>query len=402
MSDEIKTWSDGEAVTVPELQRMGDSGAYADDRVLRGMFDARGLTGTVKRVVPLTHDIFNMLTATSRGQVARLVMFDVNSAFGRVTVKPAIYVANTVADVKTAPSAALIAHQLSPLDSPQIAANASGVVRYDTVYAAVQFVVSTTALRKVKTEAGVSTQSLPLAKKPQVTIMISQGAGGVPGALPADAGGVYYFALAVVAVAIGYTLGTALVDPTNATVTQTWDRAGIKPEMIQGYRETTWNGLGTNLTAESIPGQMKGHYRTIRAIKFASAAISGAVFADGIDFRGRLLKITMIQAANSGVVGAAYPDPTKILKGGAQKVWTSDWLWYGDGATGGPPTLAQVIANTFSDDAGAPSGMTISWSGGASGALLATWAGAFTANGGFHALVIVEYTDPFWLPPSAP
>jgi hypothetical protein len=401
---EEKTWSDGEAVTTTELNRAAQ-GAHAGDEVLQGLIDLRGnAPGSAKRILPLLHESYSLgATATSRGQVARLVMFSVNSATGKVTVKPAVYIVDTIVDTVTGPVAALVAHQTAALDSPQIAANASGVTRYDTIYAAVQYVVSATGARKVKDAAGVSTQVISLAKKPGVSILISQGAGGVPGAVPADGGGIYYFALGVIAVANTYALGGALSETVAPTcvLTQSWARTRIRAEDVQGFRVPVWNTFGTDITGEVIPQHARGLYRSQRAIVLAAAA-GNAIVDSEIDYRGRMLRIQAFQPPH--VTNAAYPHPSGVVLPGIHKSWDSGWRYYGDGAAAPiPGTIAQTPNNTFDDDTDTPlAALLITWQSLANGNLQITWAGGFVANGGMRLMVIVEYTDPFALPANVP
>lgn len=404
MADEIKTWTDGEAVTKTELDRMAQA-ALAGDQVIQGIIDLRdNAPGSAKRILPLLHESYALgATATSRGQVARLVMFSVNSATGKVTVKPATYIVDTIADTLTGPVAALIAHQTTALDSPQIAANATGVTRFDTIYAAVQFAVSATGTRKAKGAAGVVSQTLNLAKKPSVTILVSPGAGGVPGAVPADAGGVYYFPLAVLAVATTYALGGALSETVAPTcvLTQSWSRTRVRQEIVSGFRVPTWNTFGTDITGEVIPQHARGLYRSQRAIVLAAAA-GNAIVDSTTDYRGRMLRVQVIQPPH--VVNTAYPHPSGVVLPGAGNSWDSGWRYYGDGATGGVPgTIAQTPNNALKDDTDTPlAALLITWQSLANGNLQITWGGGFATNGGMRLMVIIEYTDPFALPANVP
>jgi hypothetical protein len=70
--------------------------------------------------------------------------------------------------------------------------------------------------------------------------------GGVPGAVPADAGGVYYFPLGVLAVANTYALGGALSETVAPTcvLTQSWSRTRVRQEIVSGFRVRLWKRSG--------------------------------------------------------------------------------------------------------------------------------------------------------------
>jgi hypothetical protein len=203
----------------------------------------------------------------------------------------------------------------------------------------------------------------------------------------------------------GYTSGGNLYDGGGGFIRQKWERGGIRNSAVAHVR----SGQGMAFTGGSDGGigvevgnSSRGcEYHVVRSI-FRHTGVNAKVTLDrGIDWRNRLVRITLLRSASQAVSApfGLYPPPGGIASGipaiaggGASNVVDTGWVYTGlvsdpDLAageffdSGGTPKTIKLYANS-SDSLGAPY----------LGALVATIGEAPDdgAHGGDHYVAVIE------------
>lgn len=285
--------NDGQALTTPDFQRVGDGAAAADDRAYEVLLTPRSLQ---KRVLPLqqeTASVFPRILVVPSG------------TSGKLSVAPALFVAGSPSN---ALGVALAAAVKSAMDSGLLAANSSGSTRYDLLYATVQRTVDLTASRVIKSTSDGSegSQTVNVQDSPTVTLGIIQNvASDNPTAsLPADSNGglngeafgSYNFALAMIAVPNGYALNGAA---SAAWITQLWNGGFVPSGRVHGMKAMSIytsalneKPLGSLPTLERWGSDQRffGHLRLFNTTP--TLPISNALVLDNsIDWRQRVIFI---------------------------------------------------------------------------------------------------------------
>ena len=408
----------GLGVVDEDLQRIADVAAAGEDRALSLLGAPGGADGAtrIKRVIPL-HDELRAPMSVGGTPLPQW-----NNP--RVLCSAAAYHGGAAGIVRTLPFAAEIvpvstvpAAQLAPFiarldafaDVGPFGTTAGG--RVDTIYATVTREVPTLGLRdrriKNPTTGAVATASTTVYRQPVVTLHIAVGteASFTPGAVPADGVESYNVKLAEVWLPAGYTSGGNLYDGSGGFIRQKWERGGIRNSAIAHVR----SGQGMDYTggADGGVGVEVGNssrgceYHVVRSI-FRHTAVTARITLDrGIDWRNRLVRITLLRTAAQSVLSpyGLYPPPggvasggPAIAVGGASNVVDTGWVF--TGALSDP----DLAVGEFFDSGGTPK--TFKLYANSSTSVGAPWVGALVltideapddgANGGDHYTAIIE------------
>lgn len=383
-----------------DLQRIADAAYSGDDRAFQAlMFPGSANGSVVKRVQPL-HDELRAFTSNALfANSPRVLCFDaafLGGTQGRIRLLPCLF---QVIGASTAPAAqqvtvsALLASHLDT--SANLSSSAAG--RVDTIYATVAWntPVDGQRPRRVKstTTGVVGTQTVNVYADLAVTLGVSAGTEGsaTPGAVPADGASSWNFKLCEVVLAPGYTAGNALL-----SVRQRWDRAWINAQAVRGarpgvrvtYPANADAGLGD---AEVLNSSRFGDHRIVRTVFRNTAANARVVLDNGIDWRMREARITLIRStsyAPGGGLGEFVP-PDRDTVGGYSTRFETGWTH--TGASGDHTTNASA----FWSDAGPPTVRLFAQNAGggaAIGSLVLEIDDApdDAANGGDHWTAIME------------
>lgn len=290
MSTNQKTWTDGEAITTTESNRVARIAATMDDRAWEPLFTPGSVQ---KKIIPLSEE--------SASVNPRLLMVPGVTA-GAVKLMPSLFLAGGV----SLPNHLNMAAKLeAALDSAIFASNASGSTRYDLVYATISYAVSVTGSRKVKdvSTALVSTQVLNLEKVPQVVLTVLANVSNVTptSGMPADPGdgSAYNFPLCYVALPNGYTATTVI---TQSQVTHLWSGSWLAPQRVHGMRPmSVYAGAGVEKPSGSLPlldrwgadSRFFGHFKVTSGTP-GGATPPGDVLDSTIDWRSRFVSIQLL------------------------------------------------------------------------------------------------------------
>lgn len=419
MSGARGVWTDGQAVTTDDLQRMADAGAAGDDRAqipLAFHPEASDFTddttdpytglpyafgGGVQRH-PTTGETLYPSGGTRRyamclrddlGTQELLTLS--SSSTGNLSVKiAAFYIQQPTAPV-------VIATRTTESGTLVFASNATGDPRRDHVYARVYRDATVEATRVVKspTTGVVSSQTLTVETQWLVEYGVVQGTPGVSPALetlPADGTNSYYVSLADVTVPNGYTTGGS-VSRTN--VIPTWSRARYRRNTVNNLHEARQDAYPP--TNYDRSGGMPGWFGSIQTYYFAftpdtgtSNPTCGFVIPGGSKYR--YMRATVFRPVNhTGYPGApalAYPRPTDTIAAGGES-YTSGWFFTGDGAVGEAGTSfaspIYSVASAFGL-AGAGDDLRV-YLDSTSGLITVGFSGSFGVQQ--HFLVLFECTD---------
>jgi hypothetical protein len=298
MSTNQKTWTDGEAITTTESNRVARIAATMDDRAWEGLLTPGSIQ---KRIVPLSEEALTVFSRT-------LLVPGVTA--GSVKLQPALLLAGGIA----LPNRINMAAKLeAALDSATFASNSSGSTRYDLVYATISYAVSATGSRKVKdiVTAQVTTQVLNLEKATQVVLTVLPNVGNVTptATMPADPGdgSSYNFPLCLVTLVNGYTGGTVI---TQSQIAQLWFGGFIQPQRVRGMRPMSiYAGAGGEKPAGALPAQERwgsdvrffGHFKLVTATP--NSTPPGDIIDNSIDWRGRLIQLQILYMGGALSVG---------------------------------------------------------------------------------------------------
>jgi hypothetical protein len=370
LSSSEKLWSDGEAHTTVEHQRVARIAAQADDRALEALLTPHGIQ---KRILPLSEET---------PSVNPRLLIVPSPSTGAVRMRPARLLASGAGPFRLSMSATVEA----PIDSPLVGANATGQTRFDLVYASMAYAISAQGTRKVKDVSSgiISPQVLPLERAPRVALAIIPGISTANplGALPADApdGTAFNFPVALVTVPTGHVAGQPIP---QAQITQQWPGGAVDFHRVRVYRPGSIFGSGIN-ESQANPGLSDrwgfGH-RVVVAFRHMLGTTQFTV-DDKINWARRAIVVTMLRAARDGT---QYKPAHQVSLAGGESQTKAGYT----GMNG-----AAAIAFTFPGQVGSK---TFGWFADAnSGVLLVSALGQVDdqANGD-HYLAFVEATDRF-------
>lgn len=322
MSGTRALWYDGEAVTTPDLQRVSDAAAVADDLVFEALASMTGVPagGGAKRVLPLWPEV--------EGGEPQVLVTPGGTA-GKVRMAPALYLVGAGGGLGSgAVSSVPLAARLRATTEPTpLFASAGGSARTDLLYATVQRVVTEHDSRKQKDAAGqVSTQAFDLETQAQVTLQIAQGTTSAPG----DSSTAWNFPLAEVALPSTFVEG----DPIDAAwITQVWVRAMTPAHTARRAIGAELGTAAAGVITVSQPGQSWRRFGAslVAVVPFKHAGDgAGTATLDGdlasIDWRNRLVRLSLVRAT---VDGSAYKRPHEVTTRGASISEDSGWIHTG-------------------------------------------------------------------------
>lgn len=408
----------GLGVTDEDLQRVADVAAAGEDRALSLLAFPGGADGAtrIKRVIPLHDELRTPMTVGSNPnplwnnpRVLCSAAVYHGGAAGIVRTLPCAFEVVPVSTVPAAQLAPFVARLDAFADVGPFGTTAGG--RVDTIYATVTWEVPVLGQRdrrvKDPTTGVVATASTTVYRQPVVTIHIAVGteASFTPGAVPADGSESYNVKLAEVWLPAGYTSGGNLYDGSGGFLRQKWERGAVRPSAValvrsgqgQDYTGGADGGIGVEL-GNSTRGC---EYQIVRSI-FRHTAVTARITLDrGIDWRNRLVRVSILRSAAQSVLSpyGLYPPPGGVASGGPAiavggegDVVNTGWIFTGAVSdpdlavgefysSGGTPKTFKLYANS-STSLGAP------WLG----ALVLTIAEAPDdgANGGDHYVAIIE------------
>lgn len=315
--------SDGQALTTPDVQRIGDGAASADDRVHEVLSTPPSLGAKTVEPTSIETAAVNPRLLVVPGAVA-----------GTVQLQPC---ALQVGSPSVALGVALEATLKAALASAAFAANASGVTRYDLLYATVQRTVNLTGLRVFKStvDGSLSNQLANLADAPAVTLTILPNVGNVTplATMPADnnggangeAFGSYNFPLALVALPNGYAGGGAIA---QSIITQMWSGGFVQPHRVRGMRLLSlYYGAATEKPSSAMTAMVQGaerwgsderffgHFKLLTTTPaFSGGAANGDIIDNTIDWRHRFITaiITYHGSANQLPAETLVNPPTHV------------------------------------------------------------------------------------------
>lgn len=300
MAQTKENWTVGEAVRKSSLQRMSDAAGTADDRALEILATPGS---TLKKILPLSEE---SATLNPRILVAGKDT-DATIANGVVRVRPAHFIAGASAN-----AIGLSAKLAANLDSPAFGNNSSGATRYDLLYASISYGTATAESVRQKPLSGgdpisvnINTQLAPL-----VTLNVVAGvASGNPlASLPADAGGVYNFGLAMVALANAFAGGAI----NQASITPLWGSGYVSRHRLRGIRlMSLYYGSASEKPSSTLTTQISGAERWgaeqvfFGHLKLLSstpdvANNAGTIIDNTIDWRHRMLWVDMAYLGSAG------------------------------------------------------------------------------------------------------
>lgn len=330
MSGNLKNWTEGEALTATELQRMADDAASADDRVFADLMPPTKLdVSYVKGVYPLSAESF---TNNNR-------LLVVPGSAGKAKVLAARYVVGGLATTPDVGDVLLSAKKNSDTTAGFVAPSVS--TRIDVVYVVLQR-STTTASRKVKdpSTGAVTTQVLTVAKPPTVTIGVVTGieGGGVP-TIPADTSSAWYFKLAEITFTTGWA-GTVL----QSQIVQAFAGGFIPVERVRSFQHSTGfvvNSTGLGAGTTKIDERFGVKITKVIPVTHASAHANWATIDSSIDWRKRLVRVSILRAAQEA---GAYREAHLVQYPGSSEQLSGGWALTGDGDaaqtiySGGTPT----------------------------------------------------------------
>lgn len=342
MERQFQLTQNGQEVQQGDFNLLGEVSALADDRVLAELFRLKyGSATPQKSILPFGvagnfDDLSTDSTALVHGS---------NAADAKIRVMPFRAIIGSTTLVGTSPlenvrgirSGIFSGNGAGTVyQSITLGANASGNPRWDLVYAAVTPNVDEAAVNRYVKDPStevIGVQSLVVTKKTSVTVAVSQGtpaASPTRPALPADAAGTYYIALAYIYVANGFTSGTQVargliheVAPC-ITLNSAVGGGGIVPAnqqhsvtpvaaLASGTVDTRQSGAlaPTIRTGAYLPPTMVGGERRFILFQNGLAPIShadGDVVDNSIDWRFRYFKSFIQVLAGSGTTEAFASD----------------------------------------------------------------------------------------------
>lgn len=327
MEQQYKTSINGQSVHTTDLDRLGEAGALADDRVFAELFRMTPYDGaTVAKGVLLSR---GALVAANGGTGSVLV--HPHRAFVGSRTAVATDAKKNLRDIRSA----IAVGTAALAQSVTLAPNASGNPRWDLVYAAVTVDADGgSTIRKMKDPDSKVVSAVSIKAYLETTVALGVVAGTTAAspafpAAPPDAGGTYYVPLAYVRVPTGFGAASAVnakdID-TVAPVMTMASAAGVaslRPAnqqnvtggtAISGAGTSTQNGAlawsGTTNTRPGayIPPTMSGIEALVIAIDVGNASSAnwshqhGAIVDDSRDWRYRLFRWT----AGVGIGATAY------------------------------------------------------------------------------------------------
>lgn len=307
--------NDGQAVVTPDTQRLADTAAASDDRVLDVLLtpEFKG-TGTYdKKVYPLLHE-----PPDSSYNQCRALVYP-GAVTGGVKILPAAYVVGGLGNSTSDASTVSFSARGAVYDLPPSAFPTSGTAngRFDTVYALVQR-TATTATRKVKdtTTGQTSSQLVTIYSTPTVTIGVQAGPedgsfAATP--LPADSSTAWYFPLAYIVLDDGlsgpWTQGTVIG---QSRIAQGYDAGWIKRNRIQFARpasimSTVFSSPANGRAATSLD-QWGASIMIAAVLQNKSTTGSEIVLDSTHDWRRRVVTLKVGRVIDSGASLPARPD----------------------------------------------------------------------------------------------
>lgn len=359
MSLDRPIWNDGQGVATPDLQRSCTDVGAVDDRVFEAILTP-GITQ--KKIAPLIEE--------AAGINPHLLAIPSPTA-GAVRMQPAELVAGAPGGTALAQQqVSLAANVQAPIDSALIAANSSGVTRYDLVYATLNRSVVATGTRKIKSavDGSLSSQNVNLADAPAVTLGIVQGflTGATPptlaqiaAALPADTNpssstfGSFNFAVAVVTVANGYASAGTIFQNANGGTTylsQAWFGGFLQSSRVRLARYGSLVDKASGTLGQATTPIGGGRFCNVSRMfvpVIVTATSQTITLDDVIDWRQRIVKIWAIRCATTGAntAGRAWENPNAIpTAGGSGSVQLQTGPFFTMGT-------AQAYGQVFGQDA---------------------------------------------------
>jgi len=359
----------GQEVQQGDFNLLGETSALADDRVLAELFRLKyGSATPQKSILPFGvvgnfDDLGTDSTALVHGSNAADAKIRV-MPFRAVLGSTTLVGASPLENVRGIRSGIFSGNGAGTVyQSITLGANASGNPRWDLVYAAITPNVDEAGVNRYVKDPStevISVQSVVVTKKTAVTVAVSQGtpaASPTRPALPADAAGTYYIALAYIYVANGFTSGTQVtrgliheVAPC-ITLNSAVGGAALEPanqqHKIPGTVDTNQSGAlaATLRTGAYIPPTMLGEAKRIILIQNGLAPLShldGDVVDNSIDWRFRYFKSFVQVLAGSSTNDAFASDraATGTIRAGStvnrvpgtHTMWVPGQSFYSDGA----------------------------------------------------------------------
>ncbi len=364
-------WTAGQAFVVDDINNLATNAAAEDDIINSALFAPS--VSVAKVIAPLS--VTGYMAVPGGGG---------NS--GTCVIEPAWW--SAVVSGSTVLSLA----QTQTANSASHPSNASGSSRYDLVYASFARGVITTSSRKVKsvTDGSISTQTLNLVDTPLLTFSIASSTVSVADAvtkLPADGGGSYNFAVAVVTIPNGYSSGGAFA---QSTITQVWSGGFIRTSLVRGYHPMsiftsaiteapqTLGTLGGSLVGKIALDRWGSDNRWLGCFRHMSA--DTIVLDNTINWQNRVISGSIARPATDG---GLYKSAELVVVAGGSAVSLAKGF---TGTNGGTATSGTL-----------PSGGTFSLLVDAtSGALKATFSGTPTdGTNGDNYVLTIEATDRF-------
>lgn len=339
----------GIGVVDVDLQRIADAAAGADDHALELLMFPGGATGAaLKRVAPLFNELRTPPTVGGAADPSftnpRRLCADAGyfgGTVGRLRVLPCllqVVAASTEPDAQRVTVTGLLA---AALDTGTFGSNSSGSSRTDLVYATVAWATPTAGrrARRVKdtTTGVVTTGDVNVYAELEVSLTILPNA--TVSSLPGDGASSWNFPIAEVTVPNGYTSGGLL-----ANVRQKWDRACLNPQMMRGVRagvRTAFTNADAGLAdADLVNGSRFADHRIVRTSFRHTAANALVTLDQGLDWRYREARVTLIRAATHtpGGIYGEFPPPDAITVGGTSVQFETGWTHTGAGDRGSNAT----------------------------------------------------------------
>lgn len=408
----------GLGVVDEDLQRVADVAMAGEDRALSLLAAPGGADGAlrIKRVIPLHDELRTPMSVSGTPDPLwnnpRVLCSEASyhgGPVGKVRVLPCAFEVVPVSTVPSAQLAPFIARLDTAADTAVFGSSPAG--RVDTVYAIVTWEVPTLGQRdrriKNPTTGAVATASTTVYRQPVVTLAIAVGteASFTPGAVPADGVESYNVKLAEVWLTAGYVSGGGLYDGGGGFIRQKWERAAIRPSavaLVRSGQGQDYTGGADGGVGVEIGNSSRGcEYSIVRSI-FRHTAVTARITLDrGIDWRNRLVRVTLMRTASQFVLApyGNYPPPGGVASGGPAvatggKSGGIETGWVFTGAVSDP----DLAVGEFYTSGGAPK--TFKLYANSSTSLGAPWLGALVltiaeapddgANGGDHYVAIIE------------
>jgi hypothetical protein len=303
--------NDGQALTTPDVQRIGDGAAAMDDRVYENLLTPPALGAKTITPIGLESPTYNPRLACVPGV-----------ANGTVQLQPCLM---QVGSPSIALNVCLAKTLQAALATALFGANASGVTRYDLVYATVQRTVDLTGPRVIKspTDGSESSPTVNLEDAPAVTLTILPNVGNVTplATMPADnnggangeAFGSFNFPIALVALPNGYASAGAI---TQAMITQMWTGGWIHAHRMRGSRiPSLFSGAAAEKPSTPLTDRWGTVARAVFPVKLLAATgntiVGGVVLDNSIDWRKRLIwgSVFYLGSALTPIESVTAPSP---------------------------------------------------------------------------------------------